>query len=124
MPAKARLDRPLPRSRRELCNRLRELRPKLFAEVIWRAVAVEILEHERVGERGGELGILGLAGESRQRCRRIVARMIAAAVWRKVQMAETYPAGLREHGFVLLEPALEFGRFRLARGGHILGKKL
>ena len=39
-------------------------------------------------------------------------------------MAEAHATGLRELGTILLEPALELGRFRLARSGHVLGEEL
>ena len=51
VPAVAGLDRPLPGARRELRDRQRELRPELLRELLRRAVAVVVLEHERVGER-------------------------------------------------------------------------
>ena len=48
----------------------------------------------------------------------------AAPVGREVQMPEAQPGRLREFGAVLLEPALELGGRRLARGGHVLGQEL
>jgi len=49
--------------------------------------------------------------------------MGTAVVWRKIEVPEAQPWRLREVGAVLLKPALEFIRGRLASGGHILGEE-
>jgi hypothetical protein len=124
VPAEAGLDRPLPGSWRESGDGQRELRPHFLAEKLRRAVAVILLEHERVGERARDFRVDRLAGELRQRLLRIVSRAGAAPVGREVQMPEGEPGRLREFRAVLLEPCLELGRRRLARGGHVLGQEL
>src|SRR5262245_52652693 len=96
VPAEAGLDRSLPRTGGEPLDGLRELRPELLAEVVRRTVAVVVLEHEGIGERRGELRILGLSGELRQCLRCVVVCARPAAIRRKVEMAEAEPAGLRE----------------------------
>ncbi len=50
MPAVSGFDGPLPRAGRKLRNGKREARPELLAEKFGRAVAVIVLEHERISE--------------------------------------------------------------------------
>ena len=124
VPAEAGLDRPLPGSRCEPGDGQRKLRPHFLAEKFRRAVAVVLLEHERVGERVRALRVDRLTGELRQRLLCIGSRAGAAPVGREVQVPEAQARRLRELGAVLLEPALELGRRRLARSGHVLGQEL
>src|SRR5438128_7764099 len=88
MPPKAGLDRPLPRTDREFRNRQGELRAEFLAEKVRPAIAVILLEHERIGERSGELRILRLAGKLRQGLHRVVTRVRRAAIGGEVEMPE------------------------------------
>src|SRR5206468_8152278 len=115
MPPKAGLDRALPRTYREFRNRQGELRAEFLAEKVRPAIAVILLEHERVGERSGELRILRLAGKLRQRLHRVVTRVRRAAIGGEVKMPEADMGWHRELVRVLRVPALEFGGRRFPR---------
>jgi hypothetical protein len=80
VPAVTGLDRPLPRAGFELRDCQGEWRPELLAQLFGRAVAVIVLEHERIGEGSRQLGILGLTGNPGQRLCGVIARPFATAV--------------------------------------------
>src|SRR6267154_1042436 len=123
MPPKAGLDRPLPRTDRDFPNRQGELRAEFLAEKVRPAIAVILLEHERIGERSGEFRILRLAGKLRQRLYRVVTRVRRAAIGGEVEMPEADTCGHREFVRVLRVPALKFGGRRFPRGS-VFGEEL
>src|SRR5216117_4298353 len=115
MPPKAGLDRPLPRTDWEFRNRQGELRAEFLAEKVRPAIAVILLEHERVRRRPGEFRVFGLAGKLRQRLHRVVTRVRRAAIGGEVEMPEADMGWHRELFRVLRVPALEFGSCRFPR---------
>ena len=124
MPTEPGLDRSLPRPRRQLCDGKREIGTELLPQELRCAVAVVLLEHERIGEGRGEVRILGLPGELRQCGRRIVMRARPTAIGREIEMAETDARRQRELVAVRLVPFTEFLGRRLARGGDVLSEEL
>ena len=124
MPAESRFDGALPRSCRQLHHGKREHRAELLAEVFRRAIAVILLEHERIAERRRELGVLRLTRELGKGVDGIVLRARAALVGCEVKVAEGNARRRLELVGILLEPGLELGRCRLARGRDVLGDEL
>ena len=102
----------------------REARPELLAEKFRSAVAVILLEHERIGERRRKLRVLGLPGELRERAFGVLAGAGPAAVGRKVQVTEADPRRLLELVPVLLVPARKLGGRRFVRRSDVLGDEL
>src|SRR5664280_2035218 len=87
VPTIARFDRPLPRSGFELLEGHDELGTEFLGQRVGSAVAVIVLEHELVGERGGELGVFGLAGDLSQGLSSVVLSVLSTVVRRKIKMA-------------------------------------
>jgi len=97
---------------------------EFLGQCLGSAVAVVVLEHELVGERGGELRVFGLTGDLGQRLGGVVLRVLSALVPGKVKMAEAVATGQSEPVAVLVEPGFEFCSGWLVSGGHIFGEEL
>src|SRR5438876_236033 len=120
MPAVTGLDRPCPGAGRHLEQRPGEGRPERLGHVVERAIAVVVLEHERISGRRRLRRVPGLAGNLLEHPRRVVSYPRPSAVGREVELTERGACELREPLRILGEPRPELVGRGLAQRRHVL----
>jgi len=124
MPAEPELDRPLPRARFDLEQRLGKLAHEHVCHLFLRAIPVAVLEHEGIGQVSYLLRIRRLARQPFQAAPGSCVSLLTPFVRREVQVAERHPARQSEARGVLLSPSFELLDCGISKRSYILGEKL